>query len=165
MKLVAVVAADEGGVIGAGGKLPWHLPADLKRFKALTMGKPLVMGRATHESIGRALPGRANVVVTSGDPAPLLAKGCLVARSLEEALALPEVAAAPEVMVIGGARLFETALPRCDELWLTRVHARVEGDVVLRFDPGEWRELSREAVPADEKNAYATTFLRYVRAR
>lgn len=164
MRLVAIVAADEGGVIGAGGKLPWHLPADLQRFKRLTLGKPILMGRKTYASIGKPLPGRLNVVLTRGDPAPLVAAGCAVAGSLDEALALPEVAAAPEVMIIGGAGLFAEALPRCDELWLTRVHHGFEGDVRLEgFDPEQWQELSREEVPADAKNAYATTFLRYVR--
>jgi len=158
-RLIAVVAAAEGGVIGKEGQLPWHLPADLRHFKAHTLGKPILMGRRTFESIGKPLPGRLNVVVSSG-PA---FEGCLAARSLDEALALPEVAAAQEVAVIGGARLYAEALPRLDELFLTRVHGSFEGDAFFHFDPEGWELIASEDHPADERNAWAMTFERWRR--
>lgn len=154
MKLTAVVAAAENGAIGIEGRLPWRLPADLAHFKRLTLGKPVVMGRRTWESIGRPLPGRLNVVVGSM-PTP---EGCVSARSLDEALAIPEVAAAPEVVIIGGARLYAEALPRCDELRLTRVHGAFEGDAFFSFDSAGWELVEREPRPADEKNPHAMTF-------
>ena len=117
-----VVAADEEGGIGRGGGLPWHLPADLKHFRALTMGKPVIMGRRTWESIGRPLPGRRNVVV-SRQPS-LQVPGCEVAGSLDDALRLADDAA--EACVIGGAEIYRLALPLADQIHLTRVHARVE---------------------------------------
>lgn len=155
MKLIAVVAAGENGVIGRAGALPWHLPADLGHFKALTVGKPVVMGRKTFESIGRPLPNRVNVVVTRSGVAP---QGCLAARSVDDALALPEVASAPEVMVIGGEQLFAEMLPRCDVLELTRVHASPAGDAFFRFDRAGWELVRSEDRAADEKNAHAMTF-------
>lgn len=163
MKLTAIVAAAENDVIGREGQLPWHLPADLAHFKQRTMGRPVVMGRRTWESIGRPLPGRLNVVLSHrADFAP---EGAVVARSLDEALALPEVAGAEEVMIIGGARLFEEALPRCDELELTRVHATFEGDTFFHFDPAEWRLDSSEQLVPDEKNPWPITFETWVRHR
>jgi dihydrofolate reductase len=151
-----VVAVAENGVIGREGRLPWHLPDDLKRFKALTWGKPILMGRRTFESIGRALPGRRNVVLTrSKDYRP---EGVVVADSLEQALALCRDA--DEVAVIGGAELFRLALPLARRIHLTRVHAAVEGDVHWPpLDPAEWREVAREEHPPDERHAYAMTFL------
>lgn len=154
MKLTAIVAAAENGAIGIEGRLPWRLPADLARFKRLTLGKPVIMGRRTWESIGKPLPGRLNVVV-GGMPEP---EGCRAARSLDEALALPEVAGADEVAIIGGARLYEEALPRCHELELTRVHGSFEGDAFFPFDPAGWVLVASEDLPADEKNPYAMTF-------
>lgn len=154
MKITAIVAAADNGAIGVEGRLPWRLPADLARFKRLTLGKPVIMGRRTWESIGRPLPGRLNVVVGSM-PTP---EGCESARGLDEALALPEVASADEVMIIGGARLYEEALPRCDELQLTRVHDSFAGDAFFSFDPEGWTLASREEHPADEKNPHPMTF-------
>jgi len=161
VKLTAIVAAAENGAIGIEGRLPWRLPADLAHFKRLTLGKPVVMGRRTWESIGRPLPGRLNVVVGSM-PTP---EGCASARSLDEALSLPEVAAAPEVAIIGGARLYEEALPRCDELHLTRVHGEFEADAFFSFDPAGWELVESEAHPADERNPHAMTFETWRRIR
>lgn len=159
MRLVAVVAAGENGVIGRGGKLPWHLPADLAHFKRVTMGKPVVMGRRTWESIGRPLPGRINVVISR----TLAPEGALWAPSLEEALALPPLRDAGEVMIIGGGRLYEEALPRCEEVLLTRVHASPEGDAFFRFDPSGWLRVEAEARGADEANPFPLTFERWIR--
>ena len=162
MKLTAIVAVADNGVIGRDGQLPWHLPADLAHFKHRTMGRPIVMGRRTWESIGRPLPGRLNVVLsTRSDFAP---EGAVVASSLDEALALPDVAAADEVMIIGGARLFEEALPRCDELELTRVHADFEGDTHFHFDPTGWTLDASEGLAPDERNPVPITFETWLRS-
>jgi dihydrofolate reductase len=151
-----IVALAENGVIGSDNRLPWHLPDDLKRFKALSLGKPIVMGRRTFESIGRPLPGRTNIVV-SRQPG-LVIEGTVVARSLDAALAA--AGAAPEVVIIGGAEIFRQALPRTDVIHLTRVHARVAGDVVFpELDPGKWRETAVEHHAADERHQYAFTFV------
>ena len=144
--LSLLVAVARNGVIGRNNDLPWHLPEDLKRFKALTLGYPVVMGRRTYESIiertGRPLPGRDNIVVTrrTGYAAP----GCRVAHSLEEALAA--ASGAKKIFVIGGADIFALALPLANRLDVTEIDAVVEGDVVFpAYDRAEWREVSREA--------------------
>jgi dihydrofolate reductase len=157
-----IVAADDRGGIGRGGTLPWHLPEDLKRFKALTLGKPIVMGRRTWESIGRPLPGRRSIVV-SRQPR-LVIEGATVVCSLDEALrAAGDV---PEVCVIGGSELYREALPRADVLHLTRVHASVEADVFLPFiDSAEWEVVAREDCAADERHEYSFSFLTLHRAR
>lgn len=164
MTLVSVVvAADERGGIGRSGGLPWHLPEDLRRFKALTMGKPIVMGRRTWDSIGRPLPGRRSIVV-SRQPG-LAIEGAEVVGSLEQAFDI--AAEAPEVCVIGGAELYRLALPQADLVHLTRVHAEVEADTFLPpLEPSEWEEVSREAHPADARHAHPYSFvtLRRVRA-
>jgi dihydrofolate reductase len=160
MKLTAVVAVSDNGVIGRDNAIPWHQPADLAYFKRVTMGKPVLMGRKTWESIGKPLPGRRNIVLSrSGFTAP----GAEVVRTLDEACEL--VAGAGEIMVIGGAKVFELAMPRMDRVHLTRVHCIIEGDVFLPpLDPGQWREVSREHRPADERNPCAMTFTELVRA-
>ncbi|HVV64024.1 MAG TPA: dihydrofolate reductase [Rhizomicrobium sp.] len=149
MSLVSlVVAMADNGVIGADGTLPWRLPDDLRRFKALTMGKPCVMGRRTWDSLPRRpLPGRQNIVVTR-DRA-FRANGATVVHSLEEALA--NAADAEEICVIGGAEIYRAALARADRIHLTEIHADIEGDTRLsRFDRETWRETSREDRKADD---------------
>jgi dihydrofolate reductase len=144
------------GVIGRDGGLPWRLPDDLKRFKSITMGKPILMGRRTFESLGRPLPGRENIVLTR-DRA-WSAPGCRAVRSLDEAL--EAAGAAAEVMVIGGAEVYRLAWPRLARLELTEVHADVDGDTRLdAFDPAEWREVAREHHAADERHALAFSFV------
>lgn len=154
MMLSAVVAVSDNDVIGRDNALPWRLPADLAYFKRVTLGKPVLMGRRTFESIGRPLPGRRNIVLTrSGFQAP----GVDSVRTLEEAMAL--VPAEPEMMVIGGADIFRLAMPRMDRIHLTRVHCTVEGDIRMPEIPaGQWREVSREEHPADERNPYPMSF-------
>jgi dihydrofolate reductase len=157
MILTAVVAVTENNVIGRDNGMPWHLPADLRHFKEVTLGKPVLMGRKTFESIGRPLPGRRNLVLTrSADFHPA---GVEVVHSLEEALAAAHDV--PELMIIGGAALFELAMPRTNRLQLTRLHMSVEGDTYMPpLTPSEWREVSREPRrPADERNACEMTFL------
>lgn len=161
-RLSIIVAADERGGIGRGGGLPWHLPGDLKRFKALTMGKPIVMGRRTWDSIGRPLPGRRSIVVSRQDG--LAIEGAEVFGSLEAALlALGD---APEACVIGGAEVYRQALPRADVVHLTRVHALVDADTFLPpIDAAEWEEIAREELPADERHAHACSFVTLQRVR
>jgi dihydrofolate reductase len=151
-----VVATDEHGGIGLEGRLPWHLPNDLKRFKALTMGKPIVMGRRTFDSIGRALPGRVNIVVSR--QSGLGIDGCVVVPSLEAAL--EAAGEADETCVIGGAEIYRLALPLAGTLHLTRVHATVGADTFFPvIDAAQWEEISREDCPADERHAYPYSFV------
>lgn len=160
--IVALIwAMARNGVIGRDNTLPWRLPADLQRFKALTTGHPVVMGRKTFESLGRPLPNRTNIVVTR-DPryAP---PGTLVAHSIDEALTLAATHTPPtdpQVFVIGGENLYGQLLSRADRLYVTLVDAEVEGDARFpEFDWQDWRELERTTRPADEKNSYACTFV------
>ena len=155
MLLSVVVAAARDGVIGRDGTLPWHLPADLQRFRAITLGKPIVMGRHTHDSIGRVLPGRHNVVLSRA--AAYRAPGCDVFPSLAAAMAaLVEV---PEVMIIGGAQLYAEALPKADRLYLTEVAATLAGDVYFpAWCSADWRETATEAHGADAEHAFAYCF-------
>jgi dihydrofolate reductase len=158
----AIVATDERGGIGLGGRLPWHLPNDLKRFKALTMGKPIVMGRRTFDSIGRALPGRQNIVVSRRPD--LVVGGCSVAPSFDAALAA--AAGAAEVCVIGGAEIYRLALPVTAVVHMTRVRATVAADTFFpALDAADWEEISREDHPADERHAYGYSFLTLLRTR
>lgn len=139
--LSLIAAMDRNRLIGNTGALPWRLSEDLKWFKRVTMGKPIVMGRKTYESIGRPLPGRLNIVI-SRDPS-YKAEGCEGAVDLDGALALTEEA--PEVMVIGGAQIYEQVLPRADRMYLTLIDAVFEGDAWFpRYNADEWRELERE---------------------
>ncbi len=155
MKLSLVVAMARNGVIGRDGSLPWHLPADLKRFRAITLGKPIVMGRRTHESIGRALPGRRNIVLSRAPD--YRAADCEVFNSLDAALAALRDEA--EVMIVGGAALYAEALPRADRLFITEVDAELAGDVIFPdFDRAAWREVGREAHGADASHAHDYCF-------
>lgn len=155
-RIALVVAMARSGVIGRDGALPWHLPDDLRRFKALTLGKPILMGRRTWESIGRPLPGRTNLVLTR-DPA-FRAEGATAVASLEAALAA--AAGQEELMVIGGAQVYALAAPLASRVHLTAVDAEVSGDTRLPpFDPREWREAAREHHAADARHAYAMDFI------
>jgi dihydrofolate reductase len=162
MRVSLVAAIADHGVIGRDGGLPWHLPADLARFKALTWGHHLIMGRRTFESIGRALPGRTTVVVSRGHPE--LPADVLLAPGLPEALELAASRGEEEAFVVGGAEIFREALPRAHRLHLTRVHGTVEGDI--RFPPVDWKEwalVSLEEHPADERHAWPLSFRLYQR--
>jgi dihydrofolate reductase len=166
MKISLVVAMAENGVIGRGGNppfdLPWHLPADLQRFKRLTTGHVIVMGRKTFESIGRPLPRRRSVVITRdpgyryGGPFPR-GSSVTVVHGFDEALAA--AADEDEVFVVGGAEVFARALPRAERLYLTRVHAEVEGDVRFpRLDRGAFQLAESERHEADERHAHPFSF-------
>jgi dihydrofolate reductase len=155
-----VVAVARNGVIGRDNRLPWHLPAELAHFKAVTMGHPVIMGRRTHESIGKPLPGRQNIVLTRtpGFDAP----GCIVVDSLDSAWKAAGEAA--EACVIGGTTIFRETLPVADRIWLTRIEAEVEGDTW--FPPivaGAWIETVVARHAADERHAYPFTILRLER--
>lgn len=151
-----VVAMARNRVIGRNNALPWRLAEDLRRFKATTLGKPILMGRKTFESIGKPLPGRRNIVLTR-DPA-WRAEGVDVVRTVEEALQLAEQS--PELAVIGGAEVYQLTLPYADRIYLTRVEADVAGDTLFpELDVTQWREAQAGSHPADERNQYPVTFL------
>ena len=156
MQIALIAALAENRVIGRHNQLPWRISADLKHFKALTMGKPVVMGRKTWESIGRPLPGRENIVVTRDTG--YRAQGCRVAHSIEEALEL--TGESDEVMIIGGSGLYQQTLEHADRLYLTRVRAEVEGDTRFpEIDPQQWREVACESHSADENNEHDYDFV------
>lgn len=141
MTVSLIVAASQNGIIGADNKLPWHLPADLKRFKQLTMGHPILMGRKTFESIGKPLSGRTNIIISRKKDYTVC--GAMVVNTLEEALLYCENE--PEVFVIGGAEVFAQTLPFADRIYLTTIHQDFKGDTRLfPVDPNLWKETSRE---------------------
>jgi len=149
-----ITAVSANGVIGRGGDLPWHLSDDLKRFKQLTLGKPIVMGRKTFESIGRALPGRQNIVLTQ--QSEFVADGCDVVSSVDAAIAM--AGDADEVMVIGGGEIYELFLPLAERIYMTRVHMDTDGDARFpELDDDQWQETSHSDHNAGESNDYAFT--------
>jgi dihydrofolate reductase len=157
MDMELILAVAENDVIGRGNELPWHLPADLRHFKSLTFGKPVLMGRRTYESIGKALPGRTNIVLSrSEDFSP---GDCLVVKTLEDARVAAGARSA--LMVIGGAEIFQQCLPLARRIHLTLIHTRIEdGDTVFAGWRGAaWEESSCERHEADDKNAYAYSFI------
>lgn len=166
MKLSLIVAAAENGVIGRGGGLPWHQSSDLKTFRRLTMGKPIIMGRRTFQSIGKPLDGRDNIVVTR-DPA-FEVRGVSTCGNTGDALTLARVLAATsgadEIMVIGGARVYEAMLPIADRIYMTRIHAAPEGDRHFPdLDPAVWRKTSEEALTKGPRDDFASTLIIYER--
>jgi len=160
VKLAIIVATDQQGLIGKENDLPWDLSADLQYFRRVTMGKPLIMGRNTHESIGRLLPGRQNIIVTKNQDYKV--DGCMVVHSTKEAF--QACGNAEEVMVMGGASLYEQLLPEADKLYLTLVDASLEGDTWFPdWNKADWREISREDHLQDDKNDYPYSFIVYER--
>ena len=156
MNISLIVAMDRGRVIGMNNAMPWHMPADLKHFKRTTLGKPIIMGRKTFDAIGRPLPGRTNIIVTR-DP-DWRAEGCVVVYSVEQAL--QAAAGADEVMVIGGANLFEQLLPRATRIYLTEIKADFAGDSYFpALPPGHWLERERQDHPADTSNPHPYSFV------
>lgn len=162
MQVSLIAAMDRDFAIGKGNALPWHLPDDLKRFKALTSGKPILMGRRTADSLGRALPKRRNLVLTRGAAVPFA--GMQAVASVDEALAIAQ-GDGDELCVIGGGEVYALALPVATHLFLTRVDTVVDGADAFfpRFDAGAWREVARVAHPADATHAFAFDFVDYVR--
>jgi len=157
-----IVAAAQNGVIGINNKLPWDLPNDLKYFRAVTLGKPIVMGRKTWESIGRPLPGRTNIVVTRDSG--YQAQGAKVVGSIEEALEFAEAQAlidgVEELMLIGGAQLYKEAESRADRIYLTEILADVHGDAYFQLsDPAEWRKTVADQFEPEGDNPYGYQFV------
>lgn len=161
-RIAFVVARDRKGVIGKDGRLPWRLPDDMRRVRKLTVGKPLIMGRRTYESIGRPLPDRTSIVLTRD--VNFRCDGCLIARDAEEALKL--AGDASEVIVFGGAGVFADFLPRADRIYLTEVDADVPGDTYFPpLDLGRWREVERKEHSADARHPYRFAFVTLDRIR
>lgn len=165
-KIWIIVAAAENGVIGRDNDMPWRLSTDLKRFKALTLGKPVIMGRRTWESIGRPLPGRPNIVVSRD--AAFKAEGAQVVGSLEDAIETGRKLAAElnvgEVCIIGGGNIYAQGLTLADAVHLTRVLASIDGDTYFpEIDSEIWQAISTEDVPAGEKDSHPTRYIRYER--
>jgi dihydrofolate reductase len=159
--IAIIVAMSENRVIGRDNGLPWHLPADLKHFKAISTGHPILMGRKTFVSLGKPLPKRTNIIVTRQKD--FAVEGAVVVHSIAEGLKLAKEQE-EQVFVIGGADIFKQAIPQVDTLFLTIVHAEVEGDVFFpELEPDEWQEVERERHEADEKHAYAFSFVKMVR--
>ena len=163
MRISLVVAMDRNRAIGKGNELPWRLPDDLKRFKALTLGKPILMGRKTADSLGRALPGRTNLVMTRSGRAPF--DGMQVVASVEEARGIALASGAEELCVIGGAEIYALTLPMADRLHLTHVDTVVDGADAFfpSFNADHWQVAKRESHAADAKHAFAFEFVDYAR--
>ena len=158
MKISLIVAMASNRVIGLNNKMPWHLSADLKRFKKITMGSPILMGRKTFESIGRPLPGRTNIILTR-NPA-YTQEGCVVANDLETALQTG-CQSAGEIFVIGGSDLYQALLPRAGTIYLTEIKKEFPGDTFFpKVDMREWLEVEREDVDDDEEAGFSYSFLR-----
>lgn len=168
MKLSMIVATAQNRVIGRDNALPWYLPNDLKYFKQTTLGKPVIMGRKTYESIGKPLPGRTNIVITR--QTDYLPEGVKVVHSVAEARDLAEsvclIDGQEEAMIMGGAEIYTLALPDADRLYLTEVHADVDGDAYFpEYDKTEWQEISREDFNAEGPNPYNYSFVVYDKKR
>ena len=156
MLLSAIVAISENNIIGRDGHLPWHLSADLKHFKAITLGHHILLGRKNYQDINRPLPGRINLVLTR-DP-QFEAPGCIVCHSLNDAIAVAEKAGETELFIIGGAEIYRMALPFCEKLYLTRVQASIEGDVEMPPLGEGWVKVSEDYGESDEKNDFPYAF-------
>ncbi len=156
MNISIIVALSENNVVGINNQLPWHLSADLKRVKALTMGHHLIMGRKTFESIGRPLPGRTNVIITRNKN--FKAEGCVTVSSLTEALERSKDDS--EVFIFGGGEIFREGLPKVTKIYMTRIHRDFEGDTHFpELNSNDWKEISRQDFNADEKNNYNYSFI------
>jgi dihydrofolate reductase len=154
----AIAAMAENRAIGINNRLPWHLPADLKHFKALTSGHPILMGRKTYQSIGRPLPHRMNIIITRD--LEFQAPGCIVVNSIEQAVGVAEVEDSNEIFIIGGAEVYQQLMPHIERIYLTIVHHAFEADTFFpEIDMKEWREVAREDHVADEANEFDFSFI------
>ena len=164
MRLSLIVALAQNGVIGRNNKLPWYLPEDLKYFKRVSMGKPLIMGRKTFESLGKPLPGRPHIIITRDESYRY--EGCHVAHSLKAALTRAEnlllIDGGDEALVIGGAEIYALTLPDIDRMYMTEVHGEVDGDAFFpSYDKQAWKEVLREDFSAEKPDSYAYSFVVY----
>lgn len=162
MTISLIVAAAENGVIGKNGKMPWRLPAESAYFRQTTLGHPVITGRKNYEAMGRPLPDRLNVVITR-QPDYKVPPGVIIVNSLQEALSLPGVKNEEEVFIIGGGQIYQEAMPLANKLYLTTVHASVEGDTYFTYNPEEWKTTWSEEHPSDTENKYAFTLMRLAR--
>lgn len=162
MILSLIVAMAENGVIGKDGKMPWRLPAESDYFRQTTLGHPVITGRKNYEAMGRPLPNRLNVVITR-QPSYPVAPGVIVVNSLSQALELPQVKNEAEVFIIGGAQIYDEAMPLADKLYLTIIHANIDGDTFFRYSPDEWQLEWSQRHEVDAQNKYAFTLQRFVR--
>lgn len=163
MRVHVIVAAAENDIIGRDGAMPWRIPEDLKRFKAITMGHPILMGRKTWAAIGRPLPGRENILITRQKE--FSAPGATVLHSLHEALDHASARGASDVFIIGGGEIYRQALPLADVVHLTRIHAKFEGDASFPSLDPSWREVAREPREQQEPTPLAYDFVTYERPR
>ncbi len=162
MKISIIVAFDENRLIGRDNGLPWHLPADLKHFKSITMGHHMIMGRKTFDSIGKPLPGRVSVIVTRQKD--LKIEGCMVVNTLDEAL--EKCKGQEEVFIIGGAQIFNCTMPMATDLYITQIHHQFEGDTHFpEISEKEWQVVSKEDCNPDEKNEWGYSFINYTRVK
>ena len=157
--LSIIVAAGKNNIIGKDGNLPWHLPDELARFKQITIGHPIIMGRKTHESIGRPLPGRQNIVISRDKH--FSATGCEVAQSLEQAIKI--AGRSSEIFIIGGASIYPLALPLADKIYLTRVDVSPDGDKRFSFDTSSWKLIYSKKHRSDDRNQYGYEFQEWVK--
>ena len=163
MLISAIVAVSENNVIGREGHLPWHLSADLKRFKAITTGHAIILGRKNYDDIGRPLPNRTNYVLSRNKE--FQAPGCVVCSSLGEAIEAARAAGETECFIIGGAAVYREAMPQVEKFYLTRVLSHVDGDVFFPEWEGDFEKVSEEPFQADEKNDFPTVFQIWVRKK
>ena len=160
MKISVIAAMSQNRVIGRNGALPWHLPADLARFKSITTGHTVIMGRKTFESVGQPLPNRRTIVITRNND--YQGAGVVIAHSLDEAL--DHAVREDEIFILGGEAVYRIALPRADRLYLTIVHTTIHGDTHFpSFDPDQWKLVEDDRQEADDRHAYAFSFRRYER--
>lgn len=157
MILSAIVAVTEDNAIGKEGGIPWYLPADLRHMRDVTMGHPIIMGRKTHQSIGRTLPGRLNVVISRDKNFKVFESSVLVS-SLDEALKHPEVEKAQEVFIFGGETIYDQAMPKLQKIYLTRVHTLMPADKFFNYDPADWQQISIEEHTSDNENPFDYDF-------
>ncbi|HTM63914.1 MAG TPA: dihydrofolate reductase [Gammaproteobacteria bacterium] len=157
--LSAIAATAENRVIGLNNKMPWHMPADLKHFKEITSGSPVLMGRKTYESIGKPLPNRTNIILTRDAkyPSP---EDCIVVTNIDTAISMANELSMDEIFVIGGAEIYQQLLPKIQRVYLTEIHHTFEGDAFFpELSKSEWKEISREQHRSDDKNPYDYSFV------
>jgi dihydrofolate reductase len=160
VELSLIVAMSRNGLIGREGTLPWYLPRDLQHFRRLTWGKPIIMGRKTHQAVGRPLPGRTNIILTRQED--FHAEGCLVAHTREQALELAAATGSREAMIIGGSAVYRAFLPLCTTIYLTLVEGSFEGDTFFPaniLESPDWQAVEKERWPADDRNPFDAVYL------
>jgi dihydrofolate reductase len=160
-EIAIVVAVAKNGIIGGDNQLPWHLPADLKHFKDLTMGHPIIMGRKTYESIGRPLPGRHNIIITRSTDFNV--PGCTIVHSMEQAIEVAKRDNPNRICIIGGGQIFQQALPITTKIYLTEIETEPEGNVYFLYNKSDWREISKENHTANDRNQHDYNFIELIR--